>query len=506
MHAACLRAARRCSIRTFPEGTSVDTLNAFRTPAQVRLILEEFVLFQLALADQRARVVTTAKPHRVLVSDEIRTLARRVLPFVLTPGQKQALREIVEDLQRPTAMNRLLQGDVGAGKTIVALLAAIVAMANGLQVVLMAPTELLAEQHARTVASRLDGTPFRSVLLTGSQRSVARRDALAAIASGQAQLVVGTHAVLEDPALFNRLGLVIIDEQHRFGVGQRARLRGKGRLPDVLVMTATPIPRTLALTAYGDLDVSVIRDLPPGRQPVRTTARPEERRNEAYAFVREQVAEGRQAYVVLPIIEDSDKIDVRAAVSMEEALRDGALAGLRIGLLHGKLKAAEKQTVMQAFVAHDVDVLVSTTVIEVGVDVPNASVMVVEHAERFGLAQLHQLRGRVGRGAAQSYCVLLFDRPLSEEARERLKAMTDTTDGFVIAERDLAIRGPGDMFGTRQAGLPTLRIGDLARDQDLMADAHEIARGLVAEVPDDALPRRLARAAWAGRFNLAQVG
>lgn len=490
----------------FPEGTSVDTLNAFRTPAQVRLILEEFVLFQLALADQRARVVTTAKPHRVLVSDEIRTLARRVLPFVLTPGQKQALREIVEDLQRPTAMNRLLQGDVGAGKTIVALLAAIVAMANGLQVVLMAPTELLAEQHARTVASRLDGTPFRSVLLTGSQRSVARRDALAAIASGQAQLVVGTHAVLEDPALFNRLGLVIIDEQHRFGVGQRARLRGKGRLPDVLVMTATPIPRTLALTAYGDLDVSVIRDLPPGRQPVRTTARPEERRNEAYAFVREQVAEGRQAYVVLPIIEDSDKIDVRAAVSMEEALRDGALAGLRIGLLHGKLKAAEKQTVMQAFVAHDVDVLVSTTVIEVGVDVPNASVMVVEHAERFGLAQLHQLRGRVGRGAAQSYCVLLFDRPLSEEARERLKAMTDTTDGFVIAERDLAIRGPGDMFGTRQAGLPTLRIGDLARDQDLMADAHEIARGLVAEVPDDALPRRLARAAWAGRFNLAQVG
>ena len=489
-----------------PEGTSVETLNAFRTPAQVRLILEEFVLFQLALADQRARVVTTAKPHRVQVSDDIRALARRVLPFVLTPGQKQALRDIVEDLQRPTAMNRLLQGDVGAGKTIVALLAAIVAMANGLQVVLMAPTELLAEQHARTVASRLEGTPFRSILLTGSQRSVARRDALAAIASGQAQLVVGTHAVLEDPALFNRLGLVIIDEQHRFGVGQRARLRSKGRLPDVLVMTATPIPRTLALTAYGDLDVSVIRDLPPGRQPVRTTARPEERRDEAYAFVREQVAEGRQAYVVLPIIEDSDKIDVRAAVSMEEALRDGALAGLRIGLLHGKLKAAEKQAVMQAFIAHDVDVLVSTTVIEVGVDVPNASVMVVEHAERFGLAQLHQLRGRVGRGAAQSYCVLLFDRPLSDEARERLKAMTDTTDGFVIAERDLAIRGPGDMFGTRQAGLPTLRIGDLGRDQDLMADAHEIARGLVAQVPDDALPRRLARAAWAGRFNLAQVG
>ncbi len=491
----------------FPsEGTSLETLNAFRTPAQVRLILEEFVLFQVALADQRARVVATAKPHRVLVSEEVRSMARSVLPFTLTPGQKQALREIVEDLQRPVAMNRLLQGDVGAGKTIVALLAAVVAMANGLQVVLMAPTELLAEQHARTVAARLAATPFRSSLLTGSQRSVARREALAAIASGASQLVVGTHAVLEDPALFKHLGLVIIDEQHRFGVGQRARLRDKGRLPDVLVMTATPIPRTLTLTAYGDLDVSVIRDLPPGRRAVRTTARPEERRDEAYAFVREQVAEGRQAYVVLPIIDDSDKIDVRAAVSMEAELRAGALAGLRIGLLHGKLKTAEKQGVMQSFLAHTLDVLVATTVIEVGVDVPNASVMVVEHAERFGLAQLHQLRGRVGRGAAQSYCVLLFDRPLSNEARERLKAMTDTTDGFVIAERDLEIRGPGDMFGTRQAGLPTLRIGDLRRDQDLMSDAHEIARDLVGRLAADAPTLRLARAAWAGRFNLAQVG
>jgi ATP-dependent DNA helicase RecG len=489
-----------------PEGTSVETLNAFRTPAQVRLILEEFVLFQLALAEQRARITTTAKPHRIAVSDGIRELARHVLPFTLTAGQKQALKEIVEDLQRPTAMNRLLQGDVGAGKTMVALLAAVVAMANGLQVVLMAPTELLAEQHARTVAARLAGTPFRSVLLTGSQRSMARRHALAAIGEGEAQLVVGTHAVLEDPALFKRLGLVIIDEQHRFGVGQRARLRSKGHHPDVLVMTATPIPRTLTLTAYGDLDVSVIRDLPPGRQPVRTTARPEVRRDEAYAFVREQVGEGRQAYVVLPIIEDSDKIDVRAAVSMEAELRDGALAGLRLGLLHGKLKSADKQAVMQAFIAHDLDVLVTTTVIEVGVDVPNASVMVVEHAERFGLAQLHQLRGRVGRGASQSYCVLLFERPLSEDARERLTAMTDTADGFVIAERDLAIRGPGDMFGTRQAGMPTLRIGDLGRDQDLMVEAHTLARALVTQLPPDALPRRLARQAWAGRFNLAQVG
>ncbi len=489
-----------------PEGTDLDQLNAFRTPAQVRLILEEFLLFQLAVAEQRAQVATTAKPHRIEVTDAIRDLARRALPFSLTAGQKQALKEIVVDLQKPTAMNRLLQGDVGAGKTIVALLAAIVAMANGLQVVLMAPTELLAEQHARTVAARLAGTPFRSVLLTGSQRSRPRQEALAAIANGDAHLIVGTHAVLEDPAIFQRLGLVIIDEQHRFGVGQRARLRGKGRQPDVLVMTATPIPRTLTLTAYGDLDVSVIPDLPPGRQPVRTTARPEVRRDEAYAFVRDQVLEGRQAYVVLPIIEDSDKIDVRAATSMEAELRQGALAGLRLGLLHGKLKSAEKQAVMQAFVAHEIDVLVATTVIEVGVDVPNASAMVIEHSERFGLAQLHQLRGRVGRGAAQSYCVLLFERPITEDARARLAAMTETTDGFVIAERDLDIRGPGDVFGTRQAGLPTLRIGDLRRDRDLMADAHALARDLVGRITPDALPRRLARAAWDGRFNLAQVG
>ncbi|MBA2356659.1 MAG: ATP-dependent DNA helicase RecG [Acidobacteria bacterium] len=489
-----------------PDGTSVEALNACRTPAQVRLILEEFLLFQLALAEQRAAVVAVTKPHRVAVDAEVRALARRVLPFRLTEGQKQALREIVDDLQRPVAMNRLLQGDVGAGKTMVALLAAVVAMASGLQVVLMAPTELLAEQHARTVAARLAGTPFRSVLLTGGPRSRARAETLAAIESGAAHLVVGTHAVLEDPALFHGLGLVIIDEQHRFGVGQRARLRTKGRHPDVLVMTATPIPRTLTLTAFGDLDVSVIRDLPPGRLPVKTTVRPESRRDEVYAFVREQVAAGRQVYVVLPLIEESDKVDARAAVEMAETLRTGALAGLRLAVLHGRLTSTDKQAAMQAFVSHAVDVLVTTTVIEVGVDVANASLMVVEHAERFGLAQLHQLRGRVGRGADQSYCVLLYERPLSDEAKARLEAMAETTDGFVIAERDLAIRGPGDMFGTRQAGLPTLRIGDLRRDQPLMAEAHALARDLVARLPADALPRRIARLAWAGRFNLAQVG
>jgi len=391
-----------------PEGTSVEALNACRTPAQVRLILEEFLLFQLALAEQRAAVVAVAKPHRVAVDDQVRAMARRVLPFKLTEGQKQALREIVDDLQRPVPMNRLLQGDVGAGKTMVALLAAVVAMASGLQVALMAPTELLADQHARTVAARLAETPYRSVLLTGGQRSRARAEALAAIQSGAAHLVVGTHAVLEDPALFHRLGLVIIDEQHRFGVGQRARLRTKGRHPDVLVMTATPIPRTLTLTAFGDLDVSVIRDLPPGRLPVKTTVRPETRRDEVYAFVRDQVAAGRQVYVVLPLIEESDKVDARAAVEMAETLRTGALTGLRLAVLHGRLTSADKQAVMQAFASHALDVLVTTTVIEVGVDVANASLMVVEHAERFGLAQLHQLRGRVGRGADQSYCVLLY--------------------------------------------------------------------------------------------------
>ena len=491
----------------FPEvGADVAALSACRSPAQVRLILEEFFLFHLAVAERRLTRTRVVKPHRISVTPMVRAMARLVLPFPLTAGQKGALAEIVADLQRDEPMHRLLQGDVGAGKTMVALLASVVAMASGVRVVLMVPTEILSAQHARTIEARLAGTPYRCALVTGSQSARARTAALQRIAAGEVDLVVGTHALLEDPIDIPGLGLVVIDEQHRFGVAQRATLRAKGRHPDVLVMTATPIPRTLSLMLFGDLDVSTIRDLPPGRLPVRTTVRPVSRRDEVYAFVRAQVETGRQAYVVLPLVEQSEKVEARAAVETAAALEAGPLAGLRLGVVHGRLPAANKAAVMQAFVSGEVDVLVATTVIEVGVDVANATVMVVEHAERFGLAQLHQLRGRVGRGADASYCVLLYESPLSEVARSRLDAMASTTDGFVIAERDLALRGPGDVFGTRQAGLPTLRMGDLARDHALMEEAHVLARTWIAQADASAPARRLAREAWTRRFQLAEVG
>jgi ATP-dependent DNA helicase RecG len=491
----------------FPgETCDVADLAAFRTPAQVRLILEEFFLFQLALAEQRLQRTRAAKSHRMTVTPETRAMVRRLLPFPLTAGQKQALAGIVADMQRPEPMNRLLQGDVGSGKTLVAVIAAVVAMASGLQVAIMVPTDLLAQQHARSLDALLAGTPFTAALVTGTQTPRQRRQALARLAEGQAQCAIGTHALLEDVVCLPQLGLVVIDEQHRFGVGQRALLRAKAARPDVLVMTATPIPRTLALTAFGDLDVSVIADRPPGRLPIRTAVRPAARRDEVYAFVRDEVAAGRQAYVVLPLVEASDTVDARAAVTTADDLQRGALASVRVGLLHGRLPAADKARVMDAFAGGGVDVLVATTVVEVGVDVPNATVMVVEHADRFGLSQLHQLRGRVGRGTQPSSCVLLYDSPLSDIARARLEAMAESGDGFALAERDLALRGPGDVFGTRQAGMPLLRIGSLVRDQAIMAEAHRLARDWVETLPVHAPERVLARQAWAGRFNLAHVG
>ncbi len=429
-----------------------------------------------------------------------------MLPFRLTAGQKRALKEIVDDMQLPRPMNRLLQGDVGAGKTIVALLAALVAMENGLQVAFMAPTEILAEQHYSNIARLLRPSRFRIVLLTSRTSTAARKRQLADLASGAVHLIVGTHALVQGDIQFKRLGLVVIDEQHRFGVLQRATLRSKGLRPDVLVMTATPIPRTLALTLYGDLDVSVIRDLPPGRLPVKTIARPDSRREAAYAFVKGQLEAHRQAYVVFPLVEESDKIDLKAATEMADTLQEQVFPEYRVGLLHGRLPGDAKERVMQAFVAGDLDVLVSTTVIEVGVDVPNASMMVIEHAERFGLSQLHQLRGRVGRDTHQSYCCLIYQSPLSDEARARLKAMTDTNDGFEIAERDLRLRGPGDFFGTRQAGLPTFRLIDLVRDQPLI----ELARNEADQWLRSAAPTPAAMAGmletWQSRFRLIDVG
>jgi ATP-dependent DNA helicase RecG len=487
------------------ETTSVEALNDFRSPAQMRLIFEEFFLFQLGVALGRRALDAQRKPFVPAVDDRIREAARAILPFSLTAGQKAASREIVGDMTRPQPMNRLLQGDVGVGKTIVALLAALVALENGLQVAFMAPTEILADQHAMTIARLFASTRFRVAALTGSTSAAERRHIVAGLARGDIHLVIGTHALLQDDVTFHKLGLVVIDEQHRFGVVQRSTLRKKGN-PDVLVMTATPIPRTLALTTYGDLDVSVIRDGPAGRKPVKTTVRPESRRDEVWEFVRGEVEEGRQAYVIYPLIEDSEKVDLRAATAMAEHLSLEVFPEFRVALLHGKMKAEEKERVMAAFVARQIQLLVSTTVVEVGVDVANATVMVVEHAERFGLSQLHQLRGRVGRGDVQSHCVLLYQTPLSDDAKERLKAMSETTDGFVLAEKDLELRGPGDFAGTRQSGLPTLRIGDLVRDQELMEQAREEARAWLSAAPANHPVLGLARDSWTTRFGLIAIG
>ena len=487
-------------------GTDVVTLNAFRTPAQWRLIFDEFLHFQLGLLLRRQAADAERKPAAVVVNDRIRDAVRARLPFALTDGQRSALKEIVADMTRPQAMHRMLQGDVGAGKTIVALLAAVVAIENGLQVAMMAPTEVLAEQHYLTMKRLLEASPYRVALLTGSTPAVDRRRVMGEIESGMAQLVVGTHALVQQKVTFSRLGLVVIDEQHRFGVMQRAVLREKGWRPDVLVMTATPIPRTLALTTYGDLDVSVIRDLPPGRTPIKTTAKPQSRRDEIYASVRGELERGRQAYIVYPLIEESSKVDLRAATEAADTLAAEVFPAYRVALLHGRLKPDEKDHIMTEFAAGRVHVLVSTTVIEVGIDVPNASVMVVEHAERFGLAQLHQLRGRVGRGGHQSFCVLLYQAPLGVQGRERLKALVETTDGFVIAERDLALRGPGDFFGTRQSGAPTLRSGDLLRDHEVMERARTLAGVALARHGEaEALLDEVQRT-WSARFGLASVG
>jgi ATP-dependent DNA helicase RecG len=489
-----------------PAGTSIAALNGFNTPAQRRLIFEEAFLFQMGIVARRRFALIEPKAAAIRVDDRIRDSARRVLPFRLTGGQKQSLKEVVEDLQGPHPMNRLLQGDVGAGKTIVALLAALVAMENGQQVAFMAPTEILAEQHFVNISRLLQLSRFRVALLTGSTAGAARRGELAGIAAGTIHLVVGTHALVQSDVQFHSLGLVVIDEQHRFGVLQRAGLRAKGLHPDVLVMTATPIPRTLALTVYGDLDVSVIRDVPPGRLPVKTLAKPESRRDAVYTFVRGQLDAGRQAYVIYPLVEESAKVDLKAATEMADHLATEVFPAYRVGLLHGRMKGDAKDRVMKAFAAGDLQILVSTTVVEVGMDVPNASVMLVEHAERFGLSQLHQLRGRVGRDRHQSYCFLIYQSPLSDDARERLHAMTETSDGFEIAERDLRLRGPGDFFGTRQAGMPTFRMIDLLRDRELLEMAQREAAAWVGQMQPSSAALEGLLDAWASRFKLIEVG
>jgi ATP-dependent DNA helicase RecG len=486
----------------------VERLNRFRAPAHVRLILEELFLFQLGLARRRQGIRAARKGTPFAITGSTREAVKRILPFPLTGAQRRVLREIADDVRSPHPMNRLVQGDVGSGKTMVALIAMVVALDNGLQAAFMAPTEILAEQHFLTFRRLLRRCPYRVELLTSAVKGKERKEALARIGEGQAQIVVGTHALIQEAVRFSRLGLAVVDEQHRFGVLQREELREKGYDVDVLVMTATPIPRTLALTAYGDLDVSVVDEKPPGRTPIRTVLRPASERREVVSLLRREVGEGRQAYVVYPLVAESEKLeDVRAATEAAEEWRL-ALPGVEVGLLHGKMRSADKEEVMARFTAGGIQVLVATTVIEVGVDVAAATVMVVEHAERFGLAQLHQLRGRVGRGTHPSTCVLLAHGRLSEVARARLDVMVRTTDGFQIAERDLEIRGPGDFLGTRQSGMPTFRVAHLLRDRDLLERARKEAFALAGsgEPLPPPLARFLEKEGWERRFGLARVG
>ncbi len=558
-----------------PEGTSLTQLQSWATPAHRRLIFEELFFLELGLELKRRRM--RERPGIAFeTSDKVREAIREVLPFHPTSAQKRTLGEIVSDMRATSPMRRLLQGDVGSGKTIVALQAMLVAIANGYQAALMAPTEILATQHflaARKLLER-SSRKYRIVLLTGSLDEDRKRANRGLINRGEAHLVIGTHALIEEKVEFDRLGLVVVDEQHRFGVLQRFKLMKKPNQPepDVLVMTATPIPRTLALSLYGDLDVSILDELPPGRTPIVTRRVPEERSEDVWDFVRKQVAQKRQAYIVYPVIEGSsddqpeldfaqersstestksessshvsktgpgalgamkprkDKTadlfpgvsgqkpasrnkgaELKSAVAMHEKLRTGALAGLRLGLLHGRLDADEKEVIMRRFQRGEIDVLVATTVVEVGVDVPNATVMVVEHAERFGLAQLHQLRGRVGRGRAKSYCILMTGSRVSEEGEERLNAMVRTQDGFELAELDLSMRGPGEFFGTRQAGLPDFRVADLLRDRAVLELAKREAAHFV-EVPgeyskgeQERVKSRL-KEAWQRRYGLVEAG
>jgi len=450
------------------------------SPARARLAYDELLASQLALILVRASLRERA--GRALAGDgRLRETALDALPFALTGAQHRAIMEIAADMARPARMLRLLQGDVGSGKTVVAWLAMLVAIETGTQTALMAPTEILARQHLATIAPLAETAGVRIALLTGRDKGQAREEILSALAAGDVQVLIGTHALFQADVAFRDLGLVVIDEQHRFGVDQRLGLSAKGRAVDVLVMTATPIPRTLTLTHYGDMDISRLDEKPPGRQPVDTRVLPQDRLPQVIEAIQRAIAAGHKVYWVCPLVEESETSDLAAAESRHADLR-GILGG-RVGLVHGRMKAAEKDAVMECFAGEGVDVLVATTVIEVGVNVPAATVMVIEHAERFGLAQLHQLRGRIGRGAGKSTCLLLYQGPLGEVARERLKVIRDSEDGFFIAEEDLRLRGGGEVLGTRQSGLPAFRLADLAAHADLLATARDDARLIAHQDP-----------------------
>ena len=541
------------------ERESMQTLQAFRTPAHIRIIFEELFFIELGLELKR-REQKTQTGIAFQLNEQVREAIKRILPFHPTNAQKRALKEIAADMEKPFPMRRLLQGDVGSGKTLVAFEAAIIAIENGYQVALMAPTEILAQQHYFSARRILEPSGYRIVLLTGSLEDDRKRETRRHIAAGNAQLVIGTHALIEQKVEFAKLGLVIVDEQHRFGVMQRFKLMKKqdsstnhvgtgaltrpaeqssalgatdvnrraasldrvggdsrasissGSEPDVLVMTATPIPRTLALTLYGDLDISVLDEMPPGRTPIVTRRVGDERADEVWQFVRKQVTAGHQAYVVYPVIEENEERELKAAMKMYGELSKKIFPDLNVAVLHGRMDTDLKEQVMRLFQQGKIHILVSTTVIEVGVDVPNATVMVIEHAERFGLAQLHQLRGRIGRGAARSFCILMTGGKVSEEGERRLDAMVRTNDGFQIAELDLELRGPGEFFGTRQTGLPSFQVANIIRDRDLLEiakrEAASVLSGPNSEISQAEIERALRqmRAKWHKTYGLVEVG
>ena len=490
-----------------PADADVARLNAFRSPGHFRLIFEEFFWLEVGLALKRAKA-RQARGIQFELNEQIREKIKAMLPFKPTGAQKRVLKEIAGDMASPQPMSRLLQGDVGSGKTLVAAEAAIIAVENGYQAALIAPTEILATQHYFTIKRLFDKIGYVTVLLVGSQSAGEKKAIKKLVQAGLTAMVIGTHALLEEDVEFAKLGLVVIDEQHRFGVMQRRKLQEKGASPDVLVMTATPIPRTLALTVYGDLDTSVIDELPPGRKPITTRHVSADRMEQVYIFLRQQVNEGRQVYVVCPLIEESETQQMRAAEKIYAELSETIYPDLRVGLLHGRLKPSEKEEVIGQFQRGELHVLVATTVIEVGVDIPNATVMLIEQAERFGLAQLHQLRGRVGRGGHQSYCILSTGK-LSEAGQERIGAMVESNDGFYLAEMDLKLRGPGEFFGTKQSGLPALRIANILRDREWLEIARSEAMSLVENPPSEEELKRCVhfiRDHWQRRYGLIEVG